>query len=239
MTTSGMDFRQPYHPVDTGPSASSGNFFMPGPDGQAAFGPFSSHSGAARFKHPHTGLHNPGDASPSLEPGQGISSPHTGQDHQTHPSQQLPLNHWLLSAQGPWVPSGLTHEAGLQNVPPHLRDYRYPGSIVPSDCETIPGPIAPSDSGYQSNAAKPGFENASVYGEPKDHGHDTSSLIEPFAFVGLGGGISGAYAEPSEDLHVPVSIGATRDFTPRQLGRGDALFCKECNKIVRTKSELR
>ncbi|KAK8048531.1 C2H2 type zinc finger domain protein [Apiospora phragmitis] len=149
-------------------------------DDRPGMGPASGISGSAgpvdTQMFPRTS--HPDDSSPDLLGVYGHSRNMPAQDA---------ISQWYATNDGPWIPKGLAlpedderspsriHTMNLQG---HTMGYprQYRERYVPSECETTPLGMAPSDSGYGSHAAKQSVTATSVYDEPMDRNTETQSL---------------------------------------------------------------
>lgn len=161
-------------------------------------------------------------------------------EHAVSASTQGPLMHWWKTDDGPWVPPNFAPDGdgrsasrmnGLDAVPYTFYPGQYRDTCVPSECDTTPTGIEPSDSGYGSNVAKLSNANISVFGEPLDRCPETQSLaghLSDFNFQVLDSGPAGMWNTQAS----PV------DYRSNQLDT-KGIVCETCNKQVKTNSELK
>lgn len=156
------------------------------------------------------------------------------------PAPQDPLMHWWENDDGPWVPRNFAPDCdGRSASRMNGRDPAYPfvcsgpyrDPYVPSECDTAPTGIEPSDSGYGSYGAKPSIANISVLGEPLDRCPETQILTDHLLEF---------------NLQVPNSghAGIWHTQPPPAGYRGSHLnakgiVCETCNKQLKTNSELK
>ncbi|KAK8083571.1 hypothetical protein PG996_002352 [Apiospora saccharicola] len=168
------------------------------------------------------------------------------------PAHQDAIANWYAGNDGPWIPKGLALPDDDDRSPSRIHNMSFQGHMgfpgqyreryVPSECETSPPGLAPSDSGYGSHATKHSVTTTSVYDEPMDRNTETQSL-----------------AGHLSEFHFPTSFGpgmeymakntpsGAWDLTPQQSlqhsarpfeGKG-IIVCETCKKQVKTNSELK
>ncbi|KAK8036069.1 hypothetical protein PG991_002142 [Apiospora marii] len=168
------------------------------------------------------------------------------------PAHQDAIANWYAGNDGPWIPKGLALPDDDDRSPSRIHNMSFQGHAmgfpgqyreryVPSECETTPPGMAPSDSGYGSHATKHSVTATSVYDEPMDRNTETQSLaghLSEFHFPSsFGPGMeymtkntpSGAWElPPQQSLQQPA-----RPF------EGKGIVCEICKKPVKTNSELK
>jgi hypothetical protein len=165
-----------------------------------------------------------------------------------------PLAQWYETNDGPWIPKDLapTQNGGQQllrtnGVSIRNHGYNFPGpyreSISPSECDTVPPGIMPSDSGYASNGAKQSVATASVYDEAIDRSQETQSLaghLSEFHFQ-LGMDIThknfpGNWSQQQQQQQQqgqPPMMQRSAQLDNKELR------CETCKKGLKTNSELK
>ncbi|OTA96365.1 hypothetical protein M434DRAFT_116536 [Hypoxylon sp. CO27-5] len=162
---------------------------------------------------------------------------------------------WYHRNDGPWTPPGLTSPQGDIRTPPLLSNLRanplvfsshpYRESVVPSECDTVPPGVIPSDSGYGgSYGAKQSVANGSVCDESLDRNPETQSLIghiNELNFQSYNQDIiskNGVNGETpwSQSQQPPPSPSSAFD---RQVNFEGSRACEICNKLLKTKSEFK
>ncbi|KAI0005650.1 hypothetical protein F4779DRAFT_598155 [Xylariaceae sp. FL0662B] len=162
---------------------------------------------------------------------------------------------WYQRNDGPWIPQGLTSPQDDIRNPSVLGNIRanpfvFPGqyreSVVPSECDTIPPGVIPSDSGYGSFGAKQSVANGSVCDEPFDRSTETQSLVGHISDLNFQSfphemmpksGINprNSYSQSQAPPPPPPS-----SFIDGQIQlEGGNLMCETCGKLVKTNSELK
>ncbi|KAK8090113.1 hypothetical protein PG997_005074 [Apiospora hydei] len=172
--------------------------------------------------------------------------------HPRNMPAQNALAHWYTTNDGPWIPKDLAlpedddrspsriHTMNLQGHPMGFPG-QYRERYVPSECETTPPGMAPSDSGYGSHAAKQSVTATSLYDEPMDRNTETQSL-----------------AGHLSEFHFPSSYGHGMEYMTKNTSPGDwvmppqqplqqqarhfegkGIICETCKKAVKTNSELK
>ncbi len=141
---------------------------------------------------------------------------------------------WYDARDAPWIPGARFEDPRQKSrpstvgqriaAPPSFLAFRELGA--PSECETTPG-VLPSDSGYASGH-RPSVGNPSIYGEV-DRSGDAQSLTGHFAGIQF-----------TPDLGSEVS--QTQEFNRHrvpwdQAPGAQALWCDDCKKPLKTKSE--
>ncbi|KAI1389782.1 uncharacterized protein F4822DRAFT_213280 [Hypoxylon trugodes] len=162
---------------------------------------------------------------------------------------------WYHRNDGPWTPPGLTSpQSDLRNpsIIGNLRgsplgfSSQYRESIVPSECDTVPPGVIPSDSGYGgSYGAKHSVANGSVCEESLERNPETQSLIGHIGELNFRsynqdmvskGGINPESAWPSLQQPHPSSSSSAID---HQINLEGNRICEVCHKLLKTKSELK
>jgi hypothetical protein len=170
----------------------------------------------------------------------------------TLPGQDA-ISQWYTTNDGPWIPKNLAlpeddertssriHHMDIQGhamvFPGQYRD-RY----VPSECETTPPGLAPSDSGYGSHATKQSVTATSVYDEPMDRNTETQSLaghlsefhLQQFSHAGME--FLTKNTPPTEWAMQPQQQPLQQPARPFD---GKGIICETCKKPVKTNSELK
>ncbi|KAI2606056.1 uncharacterized protein GGS25DRAFT_533219 [Hypoxylon fragiforme] len=158
---------------------------------------------------------------------------------------------WYLRNDGPWTPAGLgSSQTNLraQLILGNLRGNSLPyfqENIVPSECDTVPTGAIPSDSGYGgSYGAKHSVGNGSVCDESLDRNPETQSLIghiDYLKFHSFGPDLvskSGvALGTPWPQSVAPPS--SSSSVIDHQINFDGGHMCELCDKILKTKSELK
>ncbi|KAK6064568.1 hypothetical protein SCUP515_11693 [Seiridium cupressi] len=102
------------------------------------------------------------------------------------PGTSNPLEQWYVRNDGPWIPKDLAPPGRQDAVNARAQGYGFPGpyreSISPSECDTIPPGLVPSDSGYGSHGAKQSIATASICYDDALDSQETQSLVGHFAF---------------------------------------------------------
>lgn len=173
----------------------------------------------------------------STMPDSSLSSPFSQQravrepyEHATTAPTQGHLMSWMEA--GPWVPPSYGGSASRMT----FHSYPYHGQYrdtpcVPSECDTIPTGIEPSDSGYGSNAAKLSIANTSVLGEPLDRCSETQNLATQIS----GFNFNVPDPRPASMLQPqPPPVHYRSSHLEAKV-----LVCETCNKQVKTLSELK
>ncbi|KAI1502791.1 hypothetical protein F5X99DRAFT_417598 [Biscogniauxia marginata] len=153
---------------------------------------------------------------------------------------ETPLSIWYNDV-GPWIPPGLTSEqdnARASSIAPNLggNSLAFSGqchdSIAPSECDTVPPGVIPSDSGYGSYNPRPSVANGSVCDESFDRNQETQSHI------GHIGDLPFQSFDQKDDVNQgdpwPQPQGHTAE---HQIQIDPALLCDHCGKKLKTKSE--
>jgi hypothetical protein len=160
-------------------------------------------------------------------------------DNQTRAPTQDPLAIWYSENDGPWVPKVIpaaipedgSHlkKRGNRSIVSYGSNYRQPN---PSEAGSVPYGIPTSDSGYGTRRS---IGNASVFSaDVPERDQDCHSLT--------------GHLESFQPFPSFVEVPAIRDIrlndswnTPPTPGRGDTcnLICPDCNKGVKTQSELK
>ncbi|KAI1418665.1 hypothetical protein F5Y13DRAFT_184305 [Hypoxylon sp. FL1857] len=161
---------------------------------------------------------------------------------------------WYHRNDGPWTPPGLTSPHGdirtpvlgnLRANPLMFPSHQYRESVVPSECDTVPPGVIPSDSGYGgSYGAKQSVANGSVCDESLDRNQETQSLIGHIGELNFQSynqdmiPKNGANAETpwSQSQQPPLSPSSAFD---RQVNFEGSRTCDICNKLLKTKSEFK
>lgn len=205
----------------------------------------SPSASAAAWENPN--FHDFGDL--SAHGPSGIPR-HGHMDFQSHSRgiTQDTLGMWYAANDGPWVPKSIS-EVPIQNISSRSRvsnariPLRYDGPFRQSNpldagqyhFGAEPQYRAPvSDSGYASNTAKRSDGNASIYSAEIHDQDDCQSL------PGNVGTDYPAFQGMNEVLQ-QREINATDSWTlgSTRLETQPPLMCLECNKVVKTKSELK
>ncbi|KAK8042008.1 hypothetical protein PG993_006531 [Apiospora rasikravindrae] len=172
--------------------------------------------------------------------------------HPRNMPAQNALAHWYTTNDGPWIPKDLALPEDDDRSPSRIHTMNlqghsmgFPGQYreryVPSECETTPPGMAPSDSGYGSHAAKQSVTATSLYDEPMDRNTETQSL-----------------AGHLSEFHFPTSYGHGMEYMAKNTSPGDwgmapqqplqqqarpfegkGIICETCKKTVKTNSELK
>ncbi|KAI1081188.1 hypothetical protein F5B20DRAFT_579567 [Whalleya microplaca] len=160
---------------------------------------------------------------------------------------------WYQRNDGPWTPQGLTSPqddirspsvlANLRAAPYAFHHYRE--SVVPSECDTIPPGVVPSDSGYGSYGAKQSVANGSVCDEPYDRNPETQSLVGHISDLNFQsfnqelipkGPITQRNHYLQSQAPPPPS---SSSFVDDRIQLEGNLLCETCGKSVKTNSELK
>ncbi|KAI0134424.1 hypothetical protein BJ170DRAFT_591402 [Xylariales sp. AK1849] len=155
-----------------------------------------------------------------------------------------PLAQWYERNDGPWIPKDIAPPQNGEHSSSRMQDVSVRGhglvfagsyreGISPSECDTVPPGIMPSDSGYASNGAKQSIATASVYEDILDRSQETQSLAGQFSdfhFQGFAGDVPRPWTQQQSQ---PLLLQR-----PRQLG-GKELVCETCRKTLKTNSELK
>ncbi|KAK9782522.1 hypothetical protein AB5N19_09100 [Seiridium cardinale] len=148
------------------------------------------------------------------------------------PGTSNPLEQWYVRNDGPWIPKNLAPPGRQDAVNARAQGYGFPGtyreSISPSECDTIPPGLVPSDSGYGSHGAKQSIATASICYDDALDSQETQSLVGHFAF-GM---------DPRQWVSPPNQTQTSRLQHPVQP-EGKELICETCNKVLKTNSELK
>ncbi|KAI1762015.1 hypothetical protein GGR53DRAFT_521933 [Hypoxylon sp. FL1150] len=155
---------------------------------------------------------------------------------------------WYHRNDGPWEPPNLQGDGrtpsvlNFRNGQPWLNS-QYRESIVPSECDTVPPGVLPSDSGYGSYGAKHSVTNGSVCDESLDRNPETQSLvghISELNFRSFNQDImSKGGASPLGSWHQPQPQPSLLSAADRQGNYAGYHVCKTCNKSLKTKSEFK
>ncbi|KAI1639589.1 hypothetical protein F4809DRAFT_656480 [Biscogniauxia mediterranea] len=154
---------------------------------------------------------------------------------------ESPLSLWYQRNDGPWIPQGLTSGQDSTRTSPVGSNLRgnplaFPGhrdSIVPSECDTVPPGVIPSDSGYGSYHPRHSVANGSICDESFDRSQETQSLI--------GHGINDV-AFQSFSQKDDITQGNTWSHSQgyaseRQVVITPPTRCETCKKELKTESE--
>ncbi|KAI1778318.1 hypothetical protein F4818DRAFT_296663 [Hypoxylon cercidicola] len=158
---------------------------------------------------------------------------------------------WYRSNDGPWEPPNLISPQGDIRNPSILGNFRgsqpmfsngqYRESIVPSECDTIPPGVLPSDSGYGgSYGVKHSVTNGSVCDESLERNPETQSLvghINELNFRSYNQDMvsrGGASSTTSWHQSQPPPLSSTAN---HQVHYEGVQICEVCNKQLKTKSE--
>ncbi|KAL7622987.1 hypothetical protein AAE478_006666 [Parahypoxylon ruwenzoriense] len=165
-----------------------------------------------------------------------------------------PLTMWYQRNDGPWTPPGLTSPQSNIRVPSVLGNLRasslvysgqYRESIVPSECDTVPPGVIPSDSGYGSYRAKHSVANGSVCDESLDRNTETQSLASHLGGLDFQaysqdmvskGGMSTVNHWPQSRPPPPLPSSSVPN---HQANSVETRMCEICNKQMKTKSEFK
>ncbi|KAK7952485.1 uncharacterized protein PG986_008213 [Apiospora aurea] len=171
--------------------------------------------------------------------------------HPRNMPAQNALAHWYTTNDGPWIPKDLAlpedddrspsriHTMNLQGHPMGFPG-QYRERYVPSECETTPPGMAPSDSGYGSHAAKQSVTATSLYDEPMDRNTETQSLaghLSEFHFPSYGHGMEYMTKNTSPGDWVMPPQQPLQQQARHFEGKG--IICETCKKAVKTNSELK
>ncbi|KAI0601241.1 hypothetical protein F4775DRAFT_582170 [Biscogniauxia sp. FL1348] len=154
---------------------------------------------------------------------------------------ESPLSLWYQRNDGPWIPQGLTSGQDSARVSPIGSSLRgnplaFPGhrnSIVPSECDTVPPGVIPSDSGYGSYHPRHSVANGSICDESFDRSQETPSLIGPnindVAFQSF---------SQKDDIAQGNTWSHSQGYaSERQFAINPTLRCDTCGKELKTESE--
>ncbi|KAI4867329.1 hypothetical protein F4820DRAFT_457023 [Hypoxylon rubiginosum] len=161
---------------------------------------------------------------------------------------------WYRRNDGPWEPPGLISPQSDIRNPSILGSFRgsqhmfsnsqYRESVVPSECDTVPPGVLPSDSGYGgSYGAKHSVTNGSVCDDSLDRNPETQSLVGHISelnfrtynqdMMSKGGASSTASWHQSQPPAPPSST------ANHQVSYEGSQVCDICNKVLKTKSEYK
>ncbi|XXH03550.1 hypothetical protein Hte_009955 [Hypoxylon texense] len=157
---------------------------------------------------------------------------------------------WYRRNDGPWEPPNLISPQSDIRNPSILGSFRsnqhfqYRESIVPSECDTVPPGVLPSDSGYGgSYGAKHSVTNGSVCDESLDRSPETQSLVGHISdlnfrsfnhdMMSKGGASSTTSWHQSQPPPPPSST------ANHQVTYEGSQICEICNKVLKTKSEFK
>ncbi|KAK5634661.1 hypothetical protein RRF57_010374 [Xylaria bambusicola] len=151
---------------------------------------------------------------------------------EAHATGQDPLMRWYEVNDGPWHPLELTPDTGDgkgQSLVTGMRDTQY---MVTTRSNMVPSEIMPqSDSGYGSYHNQPSIANGSVCGDSFDPNQDARSM--------MGGSMADAqFPVPETMPKNHMVLGPSCEPWPNHI-RIDTMTCPECEKPVKTKSELK
>jgi hypothetical protein len=142
------------------------------------------------------------------------------------------LEQWYTRNDGPWIPKDVAYPGGRNGVNHRNHGFIFPGtyreSISPSECDTIPPGLMPSDSGYGSHGAKQSNATASICYEDALDQQETQSLAGHFSF-----GLDTRQWRQSQTPTQPPSLQRHNQTNVKEL------VCKTCNKTLKTNSELK
>ncbi|KAI0472547.1 hypothetical protein GGR56DRAFT_650771 [Xylariaceae sp. FL0804] len=162
------------------------------------------------------------------------------------PCPTEPLSVWFTGNNDPWIPSGLTsgqddaRPSSAQVVPdPRAQSFSFAGhhrgSVVPSECDTMPPGAIPSDSAYGSYNTMPSVATGSVCDESYNRNAGAQSHVADLNYPQ-----SIPDMLPKDGMFPPASWGHPPGHPPdRQLHLDSSLVCQTCHKSVKTGSELK
>ncbi|KAI0838626.1 hypothetical protein F5Y06DRAFT_39721 [Hypoxylon sp. FL0890] len=162
---------------------------------------------------------------------------------------------WYHRNDGPWTPPGLTSPQGdirtpallgnLRTNPLIFSSHQYRESVVPSECDTVPPGVIPSDSGYGgSYGTKRSVANGSICDESLDRNPETQSLIGHIGELNFQsynqdmipkGGTNAETPWPQSQPPPPSPSSAF----DHQVNAEGSRTCDICNKLLKTKSEFK
>lgn len=162
---------------------------------------------------------------------------------------------WYHRNDGPWTPPGLTSPQGDIRTPALLGNLRanslvfsshpYRESVVPSECDTVPPGVIPSDSGYGgSYGAKQSVANGSVCDESLDRNPETQSLIGHVGELNFQSFNQDMIPKSGVNAETPWSQSQQPPPSPssafgRQVNFEGSRTCEICHKLLKTKSEFK
>ncbi|KAI0095461.1 hypothetical protein F4814DRAFT_443504 [Daldinia grandis] len=151
---------------------------------------------------------------------------------------------WYLRNDGPWTPPGLTSPQGDTRNSSILGNLRNDQLMFygqyresPSECDTVPPGGIPSDSGYGgSYVAKHSVANGSICDESIDRNPESlGELSFPSCTQDM---MSRVNPEtPWSQSQLPSTF--SQPAVARQVNPEGSKICETCNKVLKTKSELK
>jgi hypothetical protein len=159
------------------------------------------------------------------------------------PATSNQLEQWYTNNDGPWIPKNIApaggHDMMLVNGAASrgnlfVFDGPYRESISPSECETLPPGMMPSDSGYGSSGAKPSITTGSIcHDDSLDQCLETQSLAGRLQVQAFGMDFTKQQWGSPQDQPPPTPQ------RPSQATDGKEKVCEHCKKELRTNSELK
>ncbi|KAI5926989.1 hypothetical protein F4810DRAFT_699268 [Camillea tinctor] len=153
----------------------------------------------------------------------------------------IPLDLWYQRNDGPWIPPGLRSGQGSTRASPNGPNLRgnalafsgHRDSIVPSECDTVPPGVIPSDSGYGSYHPRHSVANGSICDEPFDRSQETQSLMghsmNDVAFP--------PFSQKDDITQGNTWAHAQAHASEQSFPANPLIRCETCRKELRTESE--